>query len=227
MPLQPIDKSNIASRVYAEIRDGLIAGKFQPGERFILHEMATQFGVSVTPVREALLRLVSERALEMHTAKMIGVPPLSVERYLELRTIRLALEPLAVELATPNIRASDLVQILESHRLFTESAQAHDPTARMLSNQTFHFQIYQLCQLPTLVSIIENLWASMGPILSAYYAHMKHVHNHEPDAHQPLISAIQAGNAKAAAKAMASDITGAGKSIISFLEQTQSTGRLQ
>ena len=102
-PIKPVDKTNLASRVYSEIRESLIAGRYMPSHRLRISETAQQLGTSDTPVREALLRLVSEHALEMETSKQIAVPALGLARYVEIRTVRLALESAAVEIAAVNI----------------------------------------------------------------------------------------------------------------------------
>ena len=66
MPLLSSSKAQrLSVEIYDELRVLLVSGEFKPGERLKLPELAAQTGTSVTPVREALLRLVSENALEM------------------------------------------------------------------------------------------------------------------------------------------------------------------
>lgn len=72
--LEPIAKHNLSSRVYLRIRDGLVNGQFEPGERLTIGILAKEMGVSSTPVREAIFRLVSEQALEMKAATAVNVP---------------------------------------------------------------------------------------------------------------------------------------------------------
>ncbi len=219
--ISPIDKSNMSARVYNEVREALVAGRFLPDERIRLQDMAERFGTSVTPVREALLRLVSERALHMQAAKMISVPPLNLERYLELRTIRLQLEPLAAELATERIGPSELSKLVDLNAQFEKAGAQRDADARMGFNRAFHFGIYNLCGLPTLQAIIENLWASMGPVLKAYFLHNKAMSFIDPDQHRTLLTALHKRDGKAAAEAIRQDILGAAPSIISFLEEIE------
>jgi DNA-binding GntR family transcriptional regulator len=65
MQLKTIEKENLSSRVYSEIRNALMNGQYEPGERLRISALAEQLGVSITPVREAIFRLVSEQGLEM------------------------------------------------------------------------------------------------------------------------------------------------------------------
>ena len=83
-----------------------MSATFQPGQRLKIRELAKTMGTSETPVREALIQLVRDRALEMKEGYFIKVRRLSLAEYIELREIRLALEPLAAERAVPLIDAA-------------------------------------------------------------------------------------------------------------------------
>ena len=60
-----IESGSLSARIYSELRRALIAGDYSPGERLKMQDLAVELGTSVTPVREACLRLVSEQALEL------------------------------------------------------------------------------------------------------------------------------------------------------------------
>ncbi len=119
--IQPLEQGNLSARAYYSIREGLIAGNFKPGERLIMQDLAERLGTSVTPVREACLRLVSERGLELRSGRFATVPALTRSRYLEVRTIRIALEGLAAEMATQNVTEADLVKLTGLHQQFDEA----------------------------------------------------------------------------------------------------------
>ncbi|WP_027211373.1 GntR family transcriptional regulator [Burkholderia sp. WSM2232] len=217
--LQPIERANMSARVYSEVREALIAGSFMPNERIRIHELAERFGTSATPVREALMRLVSERALDMQAAKMISVPPLDTARYVELRTIRLSLEPLATELATPRLSKRDLAELNSINKRYIQAGLKHDPVERMRHNREFHFGIYSRCGLPTLLAIIETLWASTGPILRAYYNDAYSGSKNDPDSHREILDALGKADAQAAGEAIRTDLLGAGSTISAFLDR--------
>jgi GntR family transcriptional regulator, colanic acid and biofilm gene transcriptional regulator len=217
--IKPIDKSNLAARVYSEMRESLIAGRFMPGDRIRISEAAQQFGTSDTPVREALLRLVSDQALEMETAKQIIVPPLSMERYLEIRTIRLALESAAVEGAATLITDKDLTELLRINKKFAQAESAHHAENQLRYNREFHFGVYQHCGLPRLLSLIENMWASMGPILRAFYEKSDGSYDQGYGQHDALLDALARRDARAAVKAIRDDLMSAGPSIERFLKE--------
>ncbi len=215
--VQAIDKSNLAGRVYKEIRESLIAGRFLPGQRLRISELALSLGTSDTPVREAILRLVSEHVIEMRTAKLIGVPSLNLDRYIEIRTIRLAMERLAVELATPKIGKKELQELVKINSRFADAEAGRVAGTEMEYNRLFHFAIYSRCGLPRLLAIIESLWTSMGPMLAAYYRESESTYDSGHKHHTAVLRALKAGDPHRAAAAIQDDILSAGPSIERFL----------
>ena len=103
MSIKPLATDNLSSKAYSALRGALIDGDFAPGERLVMNDIAERLGTSVTPVREACLRLVSERGLEIRSGRFLTVPELDLGRYLEIRQkMRIALEGLATEEGAPN-----------------------------------------------------------------------------------------------------------------------------
>ena len=103
-----IEHTTLAEKAYEKVRSGLISARFRPGEILTIRSLAAEYGISATPVREALQRLVAENALEMQPNKSYRVPVLSIERFEEVKRIRCALEAMAAELACPNMASRDL-----------------------------------------------------------------------------------------------------------------------
>src|SRR5690606_21815594 len=100
-----VAKENLSAQLYAQLRRALMDGLLSPGERLTIASVAEQFGTSITPVREAIFRLVSERALEMRAATSIHVPRLDPGQLREIQAIRIQLEGTAAaraaEVITP------------------------------------------------------------------------------------------------------------------------------
>src|SRR5439155_6547292 len=97
-PKTPVHTS-LRNRVYASLRDALTAGRFTPGQKLSFRFIAGTLGVSLTPVREAIRRLVAEGAFEMLPNRSVRVPLMTLEKVLELCDIRRAVEGLAAEKA--------------------------------------------------------------------------------------------------------------------------------
>jgi DNA-binding GntR family transcriptional regulator len=80
-------------RVYRALRTRIMHGEVGPGEAMTLRGLGREFGVSMTPAREAVRRLVSEGALFLSASGRVSTPELSNERIEELAAIRALLEP--------------------------------------------------------------------------------------------------------------------------------------
>ena len=85
-----IELETRGNEAYEALRQALISGQFVPGQKLTLRALAGALGMSVTPVREAIHRLTAERALEASANRSVHIPPMTREKILELRDIRLA-----------------------------------------------------------------------------------------------------------------------------------------
>lgn len=165
-----LDKSSLYETVYSKIALALIEGGLQPDDKLRIRALADQLGVSVTPVRDALLSLVKEGALEMRSPKDIRVPRMRKSQLNEVRLIRLRIEGLAARVAAERIGHSSedqLARILEDN----ETARSDGNTREAVRlNRLFHSKIAAVTKLPILTDMIENMWLRMGPLVAAVYA---------------------------------------------------------
>jgi DNA-binding GntR family transcriptional regulator len=163
------DHNNLGESVYQHIAEALIKGALKPGDRLKIRDLAQQMGTSVTPVRDAILRLVHEGALSLRSPRDIRVPILHQERYLEIREIRLKLEGLAAERAARIATPAD-IERLERLTEENERALARNEFTRATEiNQIFHFELANIAAMPILRNILQNLWLQMGPVIAAAY----------------------------------------------------------
>lgn len=164
-----LEYENLNSAVYSALCDALIQGRFQPGDRLKIRDLAEQFGTSVTPIRDAILRLANDEAIIFRSPRDIRIPGLSESRYREIRAIRVRLEGLAAETAAQVATSAD-VEALE--RILRENEQAIATGDRLKGtelNQAFHFMLPQIAGLPMLNGILRRLWLQMGPHISDAY----------------------------------------------------------
>src|SRR5689334_24391086 len=138
MRIEPLEQGSLSARTYLTLKDALIGGKFRPGQRLLMQELAIQLGTSVTPVREACMRLVAERGLEVRSGRFVTVPDLTVARYMEIRTIRMELEGLAAELAAKHVTPADLERIVRIQARFEAADRAHAADKAIGLNREFH-----------------------------------------------------------------------------------------
>jgi DNA-binding GntR family transcriptional regulator len=209
--LKVLDHENLSSTVYATLCDALIKGQFQPGDRLKIRDIAEQLGTSVTPVRDAILRLTHDDALVFQSARDIRIPIISEARYLEIRSIRLRLEALAAETATQTATKQDIAA-LEKLLLENETAiKGGDRLRGTELNQTFHFQLPTIAGLPVLHGILHRIWLQMGPVIADAYVDGG---RSMIDYHYPVVDAIKNRDSKAAAQAIMDDIIHGGQAIL-------------
>jgi DNA-binding GntR family transcriptional regulator len=216
--LSPSKHEKLATRIHKEFQGLLIAGEFTPGERLKVADLVEQTGTSITPVREALIQLVSENAVEMYSPRAFAIPQLSLDRYREIRAMRMALERLATQEATPHLTPRDLDKLETSHDGFVAAEKAGDGRTTLRSNREFHFRIYQAARMPLLLTNIERLWAMMGPILNVFYAKMDNDYIGAAE-HLNILEAFRAGDAEAAGRAMQADLQRGGESMERYIAQ--------
>lgn len=150
---------------YEAVREALASGELQPGKRLTVRALSDLLDIGFTPAREALNRLTAEAYIERDTSRGLRVPFLTEERYRELVTIRLQLEPLAAVTALPHVTEVTIKQIEDIQARLLEARARHDFRQVLACNRDFHFAMYRLCSMPTLLAILESLWLQTGPML--------------------------------------------------------------
>lgn len=166
--LQPLKNGNLSEQVYASVRNALMEGKYEPGERLTISGLAKELDVSITPVRETIFRLVSERALEMKAATAIHVPEISAEQLREIQVIRVLLEGKAAEEAASKISSAKLKKLESLHESFRKAASS-DPLKAAYINREFHFALVEAAEMPMLYATVESMWTLMGPMLRIFH----------------------------------------------------------
>ncbi len=216
MRVEPLELGSLSARTYVTLKDALIGGSFRPGQRLLMQELSLQLGTSVTPVREACMRLVAERGLEVRSGRFVTVPDLTVARYMEIRTIRMELEGLAAELGAGNVTPADVDALAELQTRFEAADHAHASNEAIRLNREFHFRVYGLSAMPMLISHIESLWISMGPILNVFYNQIENDYV-GAEAHVHLIAALRAKDGSKARAAIEMDIVRGGQALLNYL----------
>lgn len=215
---------NLQEQLYQRIRDGLLVGRFQPGERLKIRDLAAEWGTSPMPVRAALQRLVAEGALEGEPQRSVRVPPMTRERYQHIVQVRLGLEGLAVELATPNLTPADLVGLREYVAQMDSAIEQRNVQAYLHANSQFHLHLYGACANPVLLRSIESLWLQVGPFFNRLFTGAD-LSLRLNDFHEEAFAAIAAGDAKAARQAMEQDLSYFARFLLNLLDLEQSAKR--
>ncbi len=206
-------RSTMAGEVHAQLSELLVSGVLTPGEKLSLRTVADRLGVSVTPVRAAVARLITDRALEVLPNRAVRVPVVSLPQFRELTAIRLAIEGFAAERAAEQRNDKDLAAMRRHDAEFRRQCRRQRPDVGVAvrANQAFHFSVYRAAGLPSLMPIIEGLWLRIGPVLNfdmRSSAPRLRIGAAER-CHAELLAAIEGCKPRIARAALAADIEGA------------------
>lgn len=214
---EPIDRANLSETLYRRIREALMNGHYLPGERLRIGALAEQYGVSITPVREAIFRLVSEGALVMRAATAVSVPVLTADQLREIQLTRLLLEGACAERAAQLADAATVDALADLHRRYIEAWRT-DPVAASRFNREFHTALACAAQAPVMVGVIKAMWAMMGPIINTFHVALKPRRiSVEEHCHWDVIRALRRRDPTAAREAIQADIRWSDK-IIAWAE---------
>jgi DNA-binding GntR family transcriptional regulator len=164
--LPSIDVSSLQERVYQSLRLALLKGHFQPGETVSIRKLADAFGTSAMPVREAVKRLMAEKALIQLPNRQIRITPFDPQLYEETVRIRMKMEGYAAELAARADHAGLVEKLTEFDDAMMAAVDQGDIEMALATNHAFHFEIYKSTGYSQLVEILEALWVRTGPFLA-------------------------------------------------------------
>lgn len=204
-------RATVQDGVYEQLRHALMWGQFEPSQVTTISSLATEFGTSHMPVREALRRLAAEKGLEVGRNGSARVPAISRQRLDELCLVRATLEGLATELALVNVSAADIERLMKLASEHEELGRAGHVYEMLRKNQEFHFAIYEKSQSEVLIQMIESLWLRFGPYMrllsnlveKQFNSGITHPYS---DCHWKILDAFRAGDAATARAFMVSDI---------------------
>jgi len=141
-------------RVYTQIRQAIMQGQLQPGERLVLDRLAASLGVSRVPVTQALKRLETQGFVRTIRRGETVVVELSATDAWELYVLRIRLQPLAARYAAQRLQPDQLAEIERLAELVAPLSGAE----RTVMDRRFHEAIADASGMPRLVQILNNLW---------------------------------------------------------------------
>ncbi|OWU86670.1 AsnC family transcriptional regulator [Oceanicola sp. 22II-s10i] len=210
--------------VYAKLRASLMRAEMAPHERLKVRDLAQKMGTSETPVREALFQLAHEGAIEIKPRYYIRVRRPTLREYLDIRDIRLSLEPLAAERALPHIDDAVIAQLEHSHAGLVAAEASGDWRTALQTNFDFHFGLYARSGMATLTETLESLWLRIGPVMSELYpnAHPTYAERHQ---HLNVLDAIRARDSYALREAIRMDLIEGGRNLRQHLAEYEAAGK--
>ncbi|MES0827926.1 GntR family transcriptional regulator [Ruegeria sp. SCP11] len=192
-------------KVYRALRSRIMHGEMAPGQALTLRGIGKEFGVSMTPAREAVRRLAAEGALFLSTSGRVSTPELTNDRIEELAALRALLEVELASRALPRAHMALIDRLQSINMNVAEMVTKRDAVGYIRTNLEFHRTLYLRAQAPAMLAIAETVWLQLGPTMRALYGRLRRTD--PPHNHKLIIAALQAGDEPGLRLAVRSDVT--------------------
>ncbi|MFW2589818.1 GntR family transcriptional regulator [Sagittula sp. SSi028] len=199
--LDPIAQTNLRESAYQALHAAFTRGAFAPGDTLSLRTLAAELGISMTPVREAVRRLVAEGALIDTRSRKLLVPPFDARRMADLKSARLALETLVLDQVMEQIDADGIAAL---RAVLARPADQGAPD--LTRNYDFHFTLYRLSGSEVLLPMIEGLWLQYGAYLNLVIREDAAREVAEDEHHLAIIDGLERRDRQATLDALTADI---------------------
>jgi DNA-binding GntR family transcriptional regulator len=186
--------------VYNTLREAILSKVLTPGPQLAEEELARAFGVSRTPIREAILRLEAERLVERRGGRRVSVARISPAEILEIYDVRVALDGLAAELASRNATPPDIAQLRWINERMIASGKAGDFDEVSKLSLDFHDWIARASANSFLLSQIRVVHDRVRRFERTTLSHPGRLGN-AADEHEALLDAIANGDVERAVAA--------------------------
>lgn len=197
-------KSPAHQQVYEQLRARILFGDLAPGQAVTIQGLTASLGAGMTPVREALRRLISDGALSMLGNRRVIVPQLTEHCIEQLDFARQSLEPELARRATHHIDDRDLSALTQCDEDLNAAIESGNIPGYLTWNYRFHATLYEIAQAPILSATVDRLWLRFAPSLRVVCGRYGTLNL--PDKHADLLQALRARNGEAAGQAMAEDV---------------------
>ena len=147
--------------VFKTLRQAILKGELEPGERLMEIQLAERLGVSRTPIREAIRKLELEGLVLMIPRKGAEVAKISENNLRDVLEVRRSLEELAIDLACQRITEEELDELNKAEVDFKAAIENGDAMQIAQTDESFHEIIYNSTKNQKLVQILNNLREQM------------------------------------------------------------------
>jgi DNA-binding GntR family transcriptional regulator len=189
---------------YARLRDMVLYGHLEPGQPVTIQGLVGDLGAGMTPVREAIRRLMAEGALLPQGNRRVSVPHLTPALLEQVAFARLTIEPKLAELAAAELTPGLIDRLQAIDNSVDRAIREGYVPAYLAANHAFHFALYEASDATILVDMARSLWLRFGPSLRVVCA--RYGQAALPDRHSEALAAMRAGDSAALAGAIERDI---------------------
>ena len=208
--MKTIPSTTLQDGTYLTLRQWLSVGRFLPGERLKIKQIAEALDVGVMPVRAALQRLAAEGALTNVPNCGVTVPQLTRMEFDDVLQNRLLLEGEAAERGAQRLSPTERAELIRLCGTMKTAIAEDDLKRYLVDNEDFHLILYRAAGSPLLINLIETVWLRIGPLSNRIHDD-RHVWASMNDAHDDILDALERKDASAVRRGIERDLFVAGQ----------------
>ena len=199
-----------------QLEQDIVTGTLRPGERLDEQGLAARFGVSRTPIREALMQLATVGLITLQQRRGAFVASLSLKEIIERFEVMAALEGACGALAARRITDEERRELLEAHEACVAEAAGGGSDAYYYANERFHHVIYEACHNAFLAEQARQLHGRLKPYRRLQLRARSRVASSLAE-HQEIVDAILAGDGSKAERLLKDHILIQGERLTDFI----------
>lgn len=167
-----LQEQGVAAKVYETLKDMILAQQIKPGEKIPESRLATQFGISRTPIREALKRLENDGIVTVYPNRYAEVTVFPQHWLQEVGLVRLTLDTVAAHLAILYGSNYDFSVMEELNEACRKATQSGNMAERIKMNCAFHFELSRISRNQELCAIQEKLYLKLQFVQACNYGNV-------------------------------------------------------
>lgn len=196
--IKPIKRSSFRDEVYETLKKAIIMLEFEPGQRLNDKELAEDFGISRTPVREALKRLEDEGLVQSIPGSATRVALLNIEEAKHAFTVVAVLHSLAARLAVPLLTEREIKALEASNEALRISLEQYDVAKAIEADESFHGVFLKATGNPEIVMALERIVPKIHRLEISQFGSLKGLQSVEQ--HEQIIFSCQKGDSEETAR---------------------------
>ena len=182
--------NNSKKIIFEELKLQILQGFFKPRERLLERSLADRFGVSRTPIREALRKLESIGMVKIVHNQGAQVADFSLKDIDDLLLVRINLERLAAKVAIKSVTSKEIDHLTEINQQLSKAVSLKDFPKMVEYDQLFHRYLTMMSKNQFLIKAIEDLRAKGYPITYYVWKDLENAHESLTD-HKNIIEALR------------------------------------
>ena len=191
-------------QVYQQMREQILFGEMAPGQAVTIQGLAETLDVGMTPVREAIRRLISDGALVFQGNRRVSVSQLSVSDVEQLVYLRKTMESELTRRATNRISDAAITELGHIDQRLDQAISVGDVVGYLANNYQFHAGLYQQANAPVMADLVNRVWLRFGPSLRVVCG--RYGTQNLRDHHKELLAALHRRDPDSAARAIVRDV---------------------